>query len=410
MSGFRTGSSGLSRDLNRSAILRLIGSSRPIARAEIAQRLGLSPATVTSITRELIDSGLVRVAERAPSGGGRPALLLELVGGAATALGVKIAPDHTVGVTVDLDGVVYRTFEERADLTSHDALDTVSEVLGRWLDEAGERAPLLGVGLGVPGVVDREAGAVTAPLMDWRDLPLRDRLQAELRTPVLVDNDVNTLAVSESLYGRGRGAESFVAVTLGRGVGLGIVAGGDIYRGFGGGAGEFGHVTADADGPLCTCGKRGCLEALVADPALVAQARERHVIGRSGTIETLRRKASSGDAGALAIFERAGELLGRHVAGLVNILCPQLVLVSGEGTQGWSYLADSFDASLRKNLFPPFGGVAVEVDPWDDAKWAIGAAALVLRATFTPLVDGREDELATRAWLHSDVRPAEEVA
>jgi len=189
-----------------------------------------------------------------------------------------------------------------------------------------------------------------------------------------------------------------------------MVAGGDIYRGSGGGAGEFGHVTAEPGGPLCTCGKRGCLEALVADPALVAQAREAHVIGRSGTIETLRRKAAAGDAGALAIFERAGKLLGLHVASLVNILCPQLVLVSGEGAQGWPYLAPAFDASLRENVFPPFRGVAVEVDPWDDAKWAIGAAALVLRATFTPLVDGREDELATRAWLRTDSRPAEEVA
>src|SRR5581483_3359146 len=106
MSSYRTGSAGLSRDLNRTAILRLIGNAGPVARATIAQRLGLSPATVTSITRELIESGVVRVADRAPSAGGRPALLLEIVGGAAAAFGVKIAADHLVGVIVDLDGVV----------------------------------------------------------------------------------------------------------------------------------------------------------------------------------------------------------------------------------------------------------------------------------------------------------------
>ena len=410
MSSYRTGSSGLSRDLNRTAILRLIGNAGPVARATIAQRLGLSPATVTSITRELIESGLVRVADRAPSAGGRPALLLELVGSAAAAFGVKIAADHLVGVIVDLDGRVLERFETKADLDAPDALERMRDILREWLIDVEQRAPLLGVGLGVPGVVDEARGSVTAPLMGWADLPLRDRLQSELGVRVLVDNDVNTLAVSERLYGRGRSVENFITVTLGRGIGLGIVAGGDIYHGFGGGAGEFGHVTVSADGPICTCGKQGCLEAVVADPALVAQAKARRIIGRGATIDTLRRKAAAGDAGALALFAEAGAVLGRAVAGLVNVLSPQLILVSGEGTQGWSYYAPSFDAALRTNLFPAFRNVEVEVDPWDDAKWAIGAAALVLRATFTPLVDGREDELAMRAWLRAEPRPAEVVA
>src|SRR3954454_24887696 len=110
---YRTGATGLTRDLNRAAILRLIGLSGPIARTSIASRLGLSPATVTSITRELIESGLVRVADRAPSAGGRPAMLLELVGGAATAFGAKIAADHLTGVLLDLDAAVIERFEER---------------------------------------------------------------------------------------------------------------------------------------------------------------------------------------------------------------------------------------------------------------------------------------------------------
>lgn len=408
--GYRTGSSGLSRDLNRTAILRLIGLSGPIARTAIARQLGLSPATVTSITRELIDSGLVRVADRAPSAGGRPAMLLELVGGAATAFGVKIAADHLVGVLVDLDAAVLERHETRLDAGAPNAVDAIAAVLGDWLAPARRRAPILGLGLGVPGVVDADRGTVTAPLIGWDRVALRDRLQAALHVPVLVDNDVNTLAISERLYGRGRSAENFVTVTLGRGIGLGIVAGGDIYHGFGGGAGEFGHVTAVPGGPRCTCGKDGCLEAVVADPMLVAQAQEDGIIGQAGTIETLRGKAGAGDPGALAIFERAGALLGREVASLVNVLSPQLVLVSGEGTQGWPFFAESFDHALRANLFPPLRGVEVEVDPWDDAKWAVGAAAVVLRATFTPLVDGREDELALRAWLRAEARPAEVVA
>src|SRR5207245_10293540 len=127
-----------------------------------------------------------------------------------------------------------------------------------------------------------------SPLLGWRNVPVSHLLQEDLGLPVYVDNDVNTLAVSERLYGRGRDAEHFFTVTIGRGVGLGIVAGGDIYRGFRAGAGEFGHTSAIGSDVLCSCGKRGCLETLVADPALVAQCRHARLLRRTDGIATLR--------------------------------------------------------------------------------------------------------------------------
>src|SRR6478672_8047923 len=174
---YRTGATGLTRDLNRAAILRLIGLSGPIARMSIAERLGLGPATVTSITRELIESGIVRTAYRAPSRGGRPALLLEIVSRSAHAFGVKIAPDHLVGVVVDLDGDVIEQFEERLDLTAAHGFDAAVKVLRTWLEIAQAETPLLGVGLGVPGVVDSATGKVTSPLIGWQDFALREALQ-----------------------------------------------------------------------------------------------------------------------------------------------------------------------------------------------------------------------------------------
>jgi predicted NBD/HSP70 family sugar kinase len=407
---YRTGATGLTRDLNRAAILRLIGLSGPIARTSIAKRLGLSPATVTSITRELIESGIVRTADRAPSRGGRPALLLEIVSRSAHAFGVKIAPDHLVGVVVDLDGDVIEQFEARLDLTAAHGFDAAVTVLGGWLDEAAAETPLLGVGLGVPGVVDSSSGRVTSPLIGWSDFALRDALQQELGIAVLVDNDVNTLATAERLYGRGRDVEDFITLTLGRGVGLGIVANGDIYHGHGGGAGEFGHVTAVVDGPVCSCGKRGCLEAVIGDPALVAIARGDGTIGKRHGIAALRRQADAGDADARAIFAEAATVLGQAVANLVNVLSPKLILVSGEGAQAWAHYEEAFGRSLQTHVFPPLRGVTVEVDPWDDAKWAVGAASLVLRTTFTPLVDGTQHELAMRAWARPDSQATEVVA
>jgi predicted NBD/HSP70 family sugar kinase len=237
-------------------------------------------------------------------------------------------------------------------------------------------------------VFDTTTRRLDSPLLGWRDVALADVLQRMLGVPVFVENDVNTLAVAERLYGRGHDVDHFLTVTIGRGVGLGIIAGGDIYRGFRGGAGEFGHTTVVEDGPRCTCGKRGCLEALVSDPALAAQARAEGILTRRQTVERLRRLASEGDARALRIYSQAGATLGRSVANAVNIMSPELVLVSGEGTEAWPHLEPAFTAAFRAAVFPPLGNVAVEVDPWDDAKWAVGAATVVLRATFTAPLDG----------------------
>jgi predicted NBD/HSP70 family sugar kinase len=406
---YPTATTGFSRDVNRTAILRLIATAGPIARKTIASRLGLSSATVTGITRELLAQGLIHVAEHAPSRGGRPAVLLELVGQAATVLGAKVASDHVVGVRVDLEAQVLERFESPFDAAADDSIERLGAILDDWLARSPSSPPLLGLGIGVAGVFDAAAGTLDSPLLGWRDLPLARLLQERLGVPVLVDNDVNTLAIWERLYGRGERHEHFITVTIGRGVGLGIVAGGDIYRGSRGGAGEFGHVSVQADGPLCSCGKRGCLEAVVADPALVARARESGLLSPGEGIERLMTLAEAGEPRAIDIYGAAGAVLGRAVSGLVNVLAPERVLFSGEGTRAWRWLEPAFEKELRAHLFPAASDVQVEVDPWDDTKWAVGAASLVLRATFNGPLDGRHTNLARARMGAGTSEPTEVV-
>lgn len=390
----------LIRDLNRSAVLRLIGGEGPIARAEIARRLRISPATVTAVTRRLIKAGLVNVVDQAPSRGGRPAILLGLVGGAANALGVKVAADHLVGVRVDLDAEVVDRFEHPFQADHPDALDRLAELLRPHTEPRADSPLFLGVGLGVPGVVDGgDHNVVNSPMLGWRSLAVGELLQQRLGVPVLVDNDVNTLAVAGRLYGRGKDVDHFLTVTIGRGVGLGIIVGGELYRGAHGGAGEFGHVAVVEDGPLCECGKHGCLEALVADPALVARGEREGLLEHGDGVHRLRELAEQGNLQAARIFADAGTVLGRAVAGLVNVLSPELVLIGGEGTQAWPQMSASFQRGLTEAVFPPLGDVLVELDPWDDAKWALGAAALVLRATFVTALNERSADHSVRARL-----------
>jgi predicted NBD/HSP70 family sugar kinase len=375
------------RDVNRSAVLRLIGRHGPISRAEIARRAGVSPGTVTTLVRNLVDAGVVRAIEQSAPRTGRPAELVGLVGSAAQAIGVKIASDHLAIVRADLDGTVLASSQLPFDALDGNPFTTIATHLEPHVAEPDGGGVLLGIGLGIPGFEDPYgSGVVQAPLLGWRNLPLGEHLSRTLDLPVLVDNDVNTLAAAESLYGTGRGFDNFVVVTLGEGVGMGIVIDGEPYRGGRGAAGEFGHVAAGGD-RRCSCGKHGCLETVIAEPALLAAARRRGIVGDTDDAAEFVAEAARGSRAALDLFAVAGAALGDALAAAAVVLDPQAVVVAGEGTRGWTYMGEAFAEHFGAGVFPAGRGeIPVFVDEWDDTAWALGAASLVLRAPFaTPL-------------------------
>lgn len=369
-------------DLVRSAVLGSLGTRGPLSRAALSRALGVSPATVTQATRELLGRGLIVELDSVPSDGGRPARLLGLAHEGGGALGVKVTADHIAVVDVGLDGTIRSSEQHPFDPGAPDALDRLGAMLADVIaDRAGR--PLLGVGIGVPGAANsQEAGVVNAPTLDWVETRLGPALRAALDVPVLVENDVNTLAVAESLYGTGRDLDSYLVVTIGRGIGCGIVVDGTVYRGSGGGAGEIGHIPVTVDGPVCGCGGRGCLEAHVGDAALVRRARESGVIGDADGSDALLRAAQRGDVSAAAIYHDAGTVLGRALAGVVHTVDPEMILLLGEGIDAWPFWRTGFEPSFRGHLMPARRGLTVQVEPWAEDRWALGAAALVLASPF----------------------------
>jgi predicted NBD/HSP70 family sugar kinase len=341
---------------------------------------------VTTLVRDLIEAGIVTPTEQSSPRTGRPAELIGLVGAAATAIGVKVADDHLAIVHADLDGTVLASSQTPFDAVGGNLFTTIAAHIEPLVAAVDGQSALLGIGIGLPGFEDPYgSGIVQAPLLGWRNLPLGEHLNRTLGLPVLVDNDVNTLAVAESLYGTGRGFENFVVVTLGRGVGMGIVVGGELYRGGRGAAGEFGHVTAGGS-RLCSCGKRGCLETLISEPAMLEAARRRRVIAVGDGLEALLSKAAAKRRAAADLYAAAGAALGDALASAAVVLDPQAIVIAGEGTRGWPFMADAFAKQFAAGLFHSPSGVPVFVDEWDDTAWALGAAALVLRAPFaTPL-------------------------
>jgi predicted NBD/HSP70 family sugar kinase len=344
--------------------------------------LGIAPPVITQLVRELIDDGLVVELENSPSQGGRPARLLGLVSSAGHAIGVKVAPDHASFVEVSLDGTVVRATDVPFDASAVMGVSQLTESLLQFVAESS--VPLLGVGVGLPGTVDQQdGGIVDSTQLNWNQVPLGPVLRRALHLPVIIDNNVNALSIAERLFGQGRSYKDFLVVTIGTGIGAGIVSDGVVFRGHSGGAGDIGHMPFDQTGPVCQCGNRGCLEAFIGEAQLVNLAHEAGVLSPNVTeIAALVSLADSGDAAARTIFEHAGRRLGQAVAGVVNILDPEIVFLLGEGLGAWPHWARGFEPSLRSGLVPGKRGVPISAESWADDKWAQGAACLVLATPF----------------------------
>ncbi len=369
-------------DGNRSAILAHVGAYGTASRAELARQLDLSPALITKLTRELIADGLLEEREQTMSGGGRPAQLLGLTSNSLGAIGLKVAPDHLTAVEVGIDGMVCRAATVRFDAAAPMALSDITKFVVNFAANS-DHETLLGIGVGLPGnVLDPSEEVVDSTQLGWSQIPLGTALRSATNLPVLIDNNVNVLALAELLFGAGRGKSDFLVVTIGTGIGAGIVSDGTVVRGTSGSAGEIGHIPVLENGPLCQCGSRGCLESLVGQYALVRSARERKIVGPQAGIAALRAAADSGDPQAIELFEEAGHLLGRAIAGVVNTVDPEIVIVLGEGADAWNHWSYGFELALRSSLIPRKRGTAVIVEGWHDDQWAQGAASLVLSTPF----------------------------
>jgi len=314
------------REINRSIILDLVRRAGRVSRTELARRSKLTKPTVSTIIDEFIGEGTVREVGlgESLSGGGRPARLLEFNDASAAYLGIHFGVRATRIAVADARGVI-RVVRGRPSLRN--AAGRVGKVVRSMVSEALQaakipRARVAAAGATVPGLVDQESGlCVLAPNLGWQDVPLREALQDELRVPVVVNNITQSSAVAEGRVGAARGVRSYVWLYVGSGVGAGIVIDGRLFHGQSGFSGEIGHCPVSEDGPLCGCGRRGCLETVASTMALL-RAAEDAIAGKQATrlqrvegkldVAALATAASEGDAVAKRILAQGSEHLGPH--------------------------------------------------------------------------------------------------
>ena len=372
----------------------------PVTRGQLAAWTGLDASSVTRSLRPLIDDGYLRETSPSPAGRsaagrsaagrsaagrstaarGRPVQVLSVNPGRHVAIGVKLGPSTIGAVLTDLSGTVLT--RHAAPLTSTEpatALMTIRAVVDELLSASGsDRADVLGVGVGLSGHVDPESGSCRlSAILGWRDVPVREPLAELLELPVVVENDANTLALAEHWFGRGRGTSTLAVVTLGIGIGCGLVLGDRLHTGARGSAGELGHLPLDPQGRICTCGARGCLEALAGDAAIC------ELSGCQSVADAMSAASGRGAAATLAqdAFRHAGDALGRGLAGLCNLIDPELVIIAGESAAAFGLMEPAVRESLAVHGFSGISWeVRIEVDPGQEDLWTRGAASLAIRA------------------------------
>ena len=256
---------------------------------------------------------------------------------------------------------------------------------------------IIGVGIGVAGAVDATSGVCRfSNTFNWHNVALAQPLAERLGLPVILENDANTLTAAEQWFGLGHGVDHFIVVVVGSGIGAGIVVNGQLHRGAQGAAGEFGHIQLGDTGPSCTCGRGGCVEAWASDRAIlrdiraaISQGRPTSLggaaIGEELTIARVGMAADQGDELSREVLSRAGDYLGRGVAAIVNVINPRLVIISGEGVPAGEWRFGPVRKALVGSTFAQTNPEVVLVsEPVDGAKWARGAACVVLGEMFNP--------------------------
>ncbi|MGW3801211.1 ROK family transcriptional regulator [Streptomyces clavifer] len=365
-------------------IFTIVLSHGPVTRAEIARRAGVSPAAVTKAVRPLIEAGYLveEAGEDLPPALGRPANALRVDGGRALFIGVKVTGDSAIAVLTDLRCRIRVTRRAPLDDRSPDGvLATTGDLVTELLVEAeGFGVQVRGIGFAVSGDVVRTDGTVRySPFLDWRDVPLGERAAAATGLPVTVENDVRALTVAEQWFGAGAGLTDFALVTVGAGIGCGLVVGGRVVSGAHGVAGEIGHLSIDPTGPPCHCGNRGCVEAIASDPAIVREVRARTGIHVADAAEALA-LARGGDTAARQVYARAGEAIGRAIGSLVNLLGPERVIISGEGLAAHDLFADRIQDAFTVSAFGTAARCEVSTHPLPFEAWARGAAATAIQS------------------------------
>ncbi len=383
-------------------IIRALRKQGRIYRTEVSNITGWSKAKTSLEIQSLIDKRLLIEVGEGASQGGRKPRLLQINSQLGYVVGVDIGATSLEMVLADVLGQVLQKRTETADVR-----DNVNEYFERCINlvndmlETQEIMPdqILGIGIGVPGPVNFARGVLVAPplMPAWENFPIRNYFKEQFPSAVIVvDNDVNIMALGEQCTGDGAGVDHFIYIKIGTGIGAGIISNGRIHRGSDGCAGDIGHICVDKQGPICRCGNQGCLEAMAAGPAIAEKAMQAARNGSSPLMlqmmdanggilrpEDVNTACREGDEAALEIIRSSGQMVGDVLASLVNFFNPSHIFIGGGITNFGNHLLVAIRrAVLRRSLPLATAHLSINFSRTSSNAGVIGAVALALEHLF----------------------------
>lgn len=378
----RRGTFQMMKSVNKSLILNKIRTSEPISRAQIAKETKLTPPTVSSIVKELIEEGLVRESELGESKGGRKPTMLHIKNDAFYVVGVDAGPQTVECILADLSGKVMRRTENKLgdSITNDEFVNILKKSIQAVLQSISNAKKVIGIGVAMHGVVDVETGtSLVAPILGLRNIPIKDELEKEFQVVVKVENDARAMALGESWFGNHGKIDSMLAVNLGRGVGAGVVMNGKLYHGAQDLAGEIGHMTVDINGAVCECGNRGCLQTFATGPAIAKRANKK-------TGEDVYRLAVAGDDISVNVLQETGTIIGIGLTNLIHIINPELIVLGGGVSKSKEFILPPIRQAIEERaLTPEAKQTNVVISELGDDATLLGAVALLLVELFDPL-------------------------
>lgn len=386
-------------------ILRLIFERNQTSRAELAAETGFSAFLVSKLCERLLDAGYISEAGSGESSGGRRPALLSIRPGLGRVIGIHIGTVNVRIALTDLAGapIEYLRGLSRAEAGPDVAIPHLIDLIEQVMSKAGMKKPdIQGIGVGISGVLDRQTGTTLfwPKIPQWVNVPVKKFLADHFHVPVEVEDTPRTMAMAEWRIGAAQRVREFVYVMIGAGTGAALYLNGQLYTGAAGFAGEFGHITVNEDGPLCSCGNRGCLETMVSAGALIRRAQQGLTLGLSTelwqlsggdpariSVETIAQAARQQDRFSLGLLREVGAHLGTGLVALINLLNPELVVIGGGVMSAAAdLLMPQVETVVRERaLLRATNRVRIEASALQETEWARGAALLSAEKVLEPM-------------------------
>ena len=328
---------------NKSLVLQMIMEKEPISRADIAQVTGLNKGTVSSMVNELLNEELIYESGPGESSGGRRPVLLHFNKTAGYAIGIDVGVNYILSVLTDLKGNI---IFEKNQLIQDSSFSVVKEIVKTGIHTILTEMPpskygVVGVGLGVAGIVDKEGMILLAPNLGWKYVTLKSEIEEVFKLPVIIENEANAGAYGEKQFGAGQHHENIIYISAGIGIGVGIILNGELYQGNNGYSGEFGHMIIEVNGRPCSCGSSGCWEMYASEHTLLQMTNQ-----TDATLESLIQRAKENDKNTLELFEEIGRYLGYGINNIINSFNPQQVIIGNRLAKARQWL----EAPIKRTI------------------------------------------------------------